>query len=95
MTIIRNGTTVESGSLAELRHLTRLNITLTSEKTITNLAQFSGVSDIQTTEKTTQFRVETQQLNAVLQHLTQFELSSLTSHQATLEELFLHVYHNK
>ena len=95
ITIIRNGKTVESGSLAEMRHLTRLNVSFTTEKTIADLSQFSGIFDLKTSENTVQFSIEAKQLNAVLQHITQFGITSMTSHQPTLEELFLHVYHHK
>jgi len=95
ITIIRNGKTVESGSLSAMRHLTRLNVSFTTEKKISDLSQFSGIFDLKTSENTTQFSIEANQLNAVLQHLTQFGITSMTSHQPTLEELFLHVYHNQ
>lgn len=95
ITIIRNGETIESGSLEELRHLNHLNITLNTEKEISNLSQFAGVYEAKTTANTATFRVESTALNTVLQYATQFGITSMTSHQPTLEELFLHVYHNK
>ncbi|MFN0200111.1 MAG: ATP-binding cassette domain-containing protein [Bacteroidia bacterium] len=95
ITIIRNGKTVESGSLVEMRHLTRLNVSFTTEKKVGDLSQFSDVFDLKVSENTTEFSIEGNQLNAVLQYLTQFGITSMTSHQPTLEELFLHVYHNK
>lgn len=95
ITIIRNGETVESGSLSDFRHLTRLNVSLTTEKEMPNLIQFSGIYDANVNDKTVTFSIEAKQLNEVLQYATQFGISSMTSHQPTLEELFLHVYHNK
>lgn len=95
ITIIRNGTAVESGSLSDLRHLTRLNVSLTTAKPIHNLSELTGIFAPQINGNTYNFGIEAAHLNAVLQHVTQFEVVSMTSHQPTLEELFLHVYHNK
>lgn len=95
ITIIRNGTVVESGTLSSLRHLTRLNVSLTTQQIIPDLKQFSGIYDANIIGTQATFSIETNQLNAVLQYVTQFGVVSMTSHQPTLEELFLHVYHHK
>lgn len=95
ITIIRNGTVVESGTLSSLRHLTRLNISLVTQQMIPNLAQFLGIHDLKIVGNQVNFSIESKDLNAVLQYVTQFGVISMTSNQPTLEELFLHVYHNQ
>lgn len=95
ITIIRNGTVIESGTLSSLRHLTRLNISLTTQHVIPDLQQFSGIYDTNIIGTQATFSIESNQLNTVLQYVTQFGVVSMTSHQPTLEELFLHVYHHQ
>src|SRR5262247_3626213 len=46
VTIIRLGRTVESGTLAELRHLTRTQVTVEADQPLTGLANLPGVHDL-------------------------------------------------
>jgi ABC-2 type transport system ATP-binding protein len=92
VTIIRAGKTVESGSLAELRHLTRTSIAVETVEPPTGLAALAGVHDLHVEDHRARFDVDTSQLDRTLRHLAGFGIRSLTSQPPTLEELFLRHY---
>ncbi|MEE6262996.1 ABC transporter ATP-binding protein [Plantactinospora sonchi] len=92
VSIIRAGRTVESGTLAELRHLTRTPMTVESERPVDGLADLPGVSGVAVEGTTTRFEVESGTLDPVLRHLAQFGVRTLTSTPPTLEELFMRHY---
>ena len=92
VSIIRLGRTVESGTLAELRHLTRTSISVETERPLVGLDEVPGVHDPKIDGLHATFDVETAQLDAALRYLTQFGVRSLTSQPPTLEELFLRHY---
>jgi ABC-2 type transport system ATP-binding protein len=92
VSIIRLGKTVESGTLAELRHLTRTSISVETTRPITGLAELPGVHDLLVDGAHARFDVETAEISRTLRHLTQYDVRSLTSTPPTLEELFLRHY---
>jgi ABC-2 type transport system ATP-binding protein len=92
ISIIRAGRTVERGTLAELRHLTRTSITVETERPVTGLVDLPGVHDPRVDGTRARFDVDTAQLDRALRHLTGFGIRSLTSQPPTLEELFLRHY---
>ncbi|MGW5777266.1 ABC transporter ATP-binding protein [Streptomyces sp. NPDC003863] len=92
VSIIRNGRTVESGSLAELRHLTRTSVTAELAGPPNGLAHLPGVHDFDAQGSRVKFQVDTDKLDAVLRSLTASGVRSLTSTPPTLEELFLRHY---
>ena len=92
VSIIRNGHNVETGTLAELRHLTRISVTAEIEKPIPDLATLPGVHDVQLSDGEVRCDVDPEHLNHVLRRLTDVGVRMLTSHPPTLEELFLRHY---
>jgi ABC-2 type transport system ATP-binding protein len=92
VTIIRAGKTVETGTLADLRHLTRTSIDVETVRPMTGLSQLPGVHDLHMEDHRARFDVDTTQLDAVIQELTQSGIRTLTSQPPTLEELFLRHY---
>ncbi|MGH8776582.1 MAG: ATP-binding cassette domain-containing protein [Jiangellaceae bacterium] len=92
LSIIRLGKTVETGTLAELRHLTRTSIVVESERPATGLADLPGVHDLVVDDSRAHFDVDTDHLDGALRHLTRFGIRTLTSQPPTLEELFLRHY---
>jgi polyether ionophore transport system ATP-binding protein len=92
VTIIRAGRTVESGTLADLRHLTRTSIVAETERPPTDLAALAGVHDVHVEGVRARFDVDTSHLDEALRRLTSFGVRSLTSQPPTLEELFLRHY---
>jgi ABC-2 type transport system ATP-binding protein len=92
VSIIRDGRIVESGTLAELRHLTRTSIQAELASPPDGLAALPGVHDLQVDGTRVRLQVDTAQLDEVLRHLSAAGVRSLTSQPPTLEELFLRHY---
>ncbi|MFC8271829.1 ATP-binding cassette domain-containing protein [Streptomyces sp. NPDC057271] len=92
VSIIRKGQTVETGSLADLRHLTRTSVTAELAGVPNGLAHLPGVHDLAVQGHRVRLQVDTDKLDAVLRSLTESGVRSLTSTPPTLEELFLRHY---
>lgn len=92
VTIIKDGKTVESGSLAELRHLQRTTIKVEADKKITGLKGLVGVHDLKVDNNHAEFKVESIHLDTALDALAKLKIRSLTSQPPTLEELFMRHY---
>jgi ABC-2 type transport system ATP-binding protein len=92
VTIIRNGRAAESGTFAELRHLTRTSVMVETARPLEGLATIQGVHDAHVDGNKAQFSVDIQDLNRVLERLVASDVRSLTSSPPTLEELFLRHY---
>jgi ABC-2 type transport system ATP-binding protein len=92
VSIIRLGRTVETGTLAELRHLTRTSIAADLAAPPNGLANHPGIHDLKVDGTHVKFDVDTKELDGVLRQLTQVGVRSLTSQPPTLEELFLRHY---
>ncbi|WP_344052695.1 ABC transporter ATP-binding protein [Streptomyces thermoalcalitolerans] len=92
VSIIRKGRTVESGSLADLRHLTRTSITAELAGPPDGLARLPGVHDLDVQGHRVRLQVDTDRLTEVLRLLSGAGVRSLTSTPPTLEELFLRHY---
>ncbi len=92
VTIIRAGRTVESGSLAELRHLTRTSVIAETVRPPGELADFEGAHDVHVDGNHIELQVDTARLDPLLRELTRLEVRSLTCRPPTLEELFLRHY---
>ncbi|WP_340377326.1 ABC transporter ATP-binding protein [Streptomyces sp. SS7] len=95
VSIIRKGRTVESGSLADLRHLTRTSVTAELAGPPNGLAALPGVHDLDVQGTRVRLQVDTDRLDAVLRSLTDSGVRSLTSTPPTLEELFLRHYQDE
>jgi ABC-2 type transport system ATP-binding protein len=92
VTIIRAGRAAESGTLTELRHLTRTSIVAELTGPLGDLASLSGVHDVRVDGNRVTLAADTEAINAVLRKLTDIGVSSLVSQPPTLEELFLRLY---
>ena len=92
VTIIRNGRAAESGTFAELRHLTRTTVEVETARPPTDLTSLAAVHDLTVEETKARFGVDPADLNAVLETLVRYDVQSLTSTPPTLEELFLRHY---
>src|SRR5665811_1814319 len=95
VSIIRDGRTVETGSLAELRHLRRTSISADLAGAPDGLATTPGVHDLRVNGTRVRCEVDTGSLNNVLLKLTSIGLNSLTSQPPTLEDLFLRHYEDE
>ncbi|AYV28942.1 MULTISPECIES: ABC transporter ATP-binding protein [Streptomyces] len=94
VSIIRKGRTVESGTLAELRHLTRTSISAELAGPPGGIARLPGVHEVEVRGPRISLQADTDKLDAVLRSLAQSGVRSLTSSPPTLEELFLRHYAN-
>ncbi|WP_328475703.1 ABC transporter ATP-binding protein [Streptomyces sp. NBC_00377] len=104
VSIIRKGRTVESGSLADLRHLTRTSVTAELSGGPGALETLPGVHGLDVQDagvlpdgvrSRVRLQVDTEHLNAVLRSLADSGVRSLTSAPPTLEELFLQHYRDE
>jgi polyether ionophore transport system ATP-binding protein len=92
VSIIRAGKVVESGTLADLRHLTRTSVNAELERPVAGLDGVPGVHDLVIEGDRVRFQVETASLGPALQELLPAGVRTLSSQPPTLEELFLRHY---
>jgi ABC-2 type transport system ATP-binding protein len=92
ITIIRAGRAVETGTLSDMRHLTRTSIKAELVGAPDGLAGLPGVHDLRTDNGRVTFDVDTDALESALQLLVKVGVRSLVSQPPTLEELFLRQY---
>jgi ABC-2 type transport system ATP-binding protein len=92
VSIIRAGRVVESGTLTELRHLTRTSIAAELAGLPGALADLPGVHNLRQENGRVRFDVDADALDPALRQLTQVGVRSLVSQPPTLEELFLRHY---
>ncbi|WP_410645055.1 ATP-binding cassette domain-containing protein [Amycolatopsis sp. lyj-346] len=95
VSIIRAGRLVDSGSLDELRHLSRTTITARISDTADGLAHLPGVHDFTAEGDHVRLTVDNTELASVLGLLSHRGVRSLTSNPPTLEELFLRHYRSE
>ena len=92
VSIIRAGKVVETGPLAQLRHLTRTAVTADVTTVPRGLERLPGVHDVVVTDHRVSAQVEGAGLAALMKALTAAGLVALTSQPPTLEDLFLRHY---
>ena len=90
--IIRQGKMIETGTLEELRHLTRTNFFVETKQPVTDLAAIKGVHNIQKQERVLTFQTDADALDAVIKHISSFGIVRLESAPPTLEDLFMRHY---
>lgn len=93
VTIIRAGRTVDSGALADLRHLTRTSLDAELAKpSPAVLAGLAGVHGLSVDGNRVRCQVDSGALDEVLRRLSGVGVRSLVSRPPTLEELFMRHY---
>jgi ABC-2 type transport system ATP-binding protein len=92
VSIIRAGRTVQSGTLAQLRHLTRTTVIAETARRAHELSTLRGVHNPEFLDGRVTFDVDSDDLDAAMKVLADVGLRSLTAHPPTLEELFLRQY---
>jgi ABC-2 type transport system ATP-binding protein len=92
VSIIRAGRTVQSGTLDEMRHLTRTSIDVSTVEEPTGLDQLAGVHGLNVADHRARFDVDTDHLGDAMAHLLGLGIRNLVSQPPTLEELFLRHY---
>ena len=91
VTIIRHGKTVETGTLAGMRHLTRVSVEAELSAPLA-LDEMPGVHELTATGTVVRCRVDHAALDEVVGRLHQAGIRSFTCRPPTLEELFLRHY---
>ncbi len=92
VSIIKDGRTVESGTLAELRHLTRTSVSARLHRVPAGLQEIPGVHDVTISDGEVQAQVENGAMPAFVSALAEAGVVELQSHPPTLEDLFLQHY---
>ncbi|MGM0776114.1 MAG: ATP-binding cassette domain-containing protein [Bacillota bacterium] len=92
VSIIRQGKIIESGTLSELRHLTRTQMLVDTKLPITGLNELKGIHDIEESIHGMTFQVDTTEMDAVIKHISPFGIIRLESAPPTLEDLFMRHY---
>ncbi|MFD1932935.1 MULTISPECIES: ABC transporter ATP-binding protein [Nonomuraea] len=92
VSIIRAGRTVESGTLAELRHLTMTSITATLSGPVPDLPWARGLA-VEGGRIT--FQVDDEDLDKVMRRLAEAGITGLVSRPPSLEDLFMRHYSEK
>ncbi|WP_166844576.1 ABC transporter ATP-binding protein [Isoptericola sp. BMS4] len=96
VTIIRAGRSVESGTLDELRHLTRSTVNAVVGGDPAGLVVLPGVHDVETAQGESgtrvKFDVDNAEMAGVLTALSTMDVHSFTAAPPSLEELFMRHY---
>ena len=92
VTIIRDGVTVEAGTIAQLRHLSRSHVAVVLDGGTGGLAAMPGVYDVQVLDAQVSFAVDDAELPAILAALSRLQPRSIVVNPPSLEELFLSHY---
>ncbi|MGD0747405.1 MAG: ABC transporter ATP-binding protein [Acidimicrobiales bacterium] len=89
--ILREGSLVEIGTLADMRHLSALSVEATFDGTIPDLSGVPGVSSVQTNGRVVRCQVRGP-IQPLLRVLADAGVTELVSREPSLEELFLAQY---
>jgi ABC-2 type transport system ATP-binding protein len=92
VSIVRRGVCVESGTLDDLRHMTRTTVTVGADRPLDVVVAMDGVHDARVDGTHATFAVDTDALGAVMAALGTVGVHSLVAQPPTLEELFLRHY---
>jgi ABC-2 type transport system ATP-binding protein len=92
ISIIRQGEVVQSGTLAEMRALTRTTVEAETVQSTDRLAQLPGVHGMEQFDGRVRFAVDGEHLDAAVRTLGELGVRSLQAHPPTLEEIMLRHY---
>lgn len=90
--IIREGKMIETGTLTELRHLTRTTLRIETRQPIPSLSRLRGVHDLEEIDQALSFQVDSEEMENVMKYISQFGVLKLESASPTLEDLFMRHY---
>jgi ABC-2 type transport system ATP-binding protein len=93
--IIRAGQIIETGTLDDMRQLSRTQVTVTTEKENTQIAQNPAVHGFKQTGNKATFAVDSEALATVISDLAPLGVKSLQSTPPTLEDLFMRYYNQQ
>lgn len=93
--IIRAGQIIETGTLDDMRQLSRTQVTVTTEKENTQIAQNPAVHGFKQTGNKATFAVDSEALATVISDLAPLGVKALQSTPPTLEDLFMRYYNQQ
>ncbi len=95
VSIINNGKIVETGSLDQMKHLTRTTVNVTTNDTLEDLKNIPGVHDIVHNKNQYSFSADADAINSIISTLSRINVSSFTAEPPSLEDLFMRHYEVK
>ena len=87
--VIRKGEIVETGTLDDLRHLTRYQYKVETEQEAVGLKELSSVHDLQIKENEATFQADSDAIDEILKTLLLYGVKKLEATPPTLEDLFM------
>ncbi|MGG4343547.1 ATP-binding cassette domain-containing protein [Paenibacillus lautus] len=90
--IIRQGKVVETGTLDELRHLTRSTVTMVTQGNVAIMASVHGVHDFKQSGNQATFSADNECINDILSEAAKLSVKKFESVPPTLEDLFMRHY---
>lgn len=93
--IIREGEIIETGDLASMRHLTRMQITIETKHPLDGVEQVIGVHKVHFSDTAHQeavLSVDREQMTQIMDFLAEKQIINLISTPPTLEDLFMRYY---
>lgn len=92
ISIVRAGQVVETGSLDDLRHMTRTSIVARTDHPADGMQSLTGVHDVTVTDDEVRLEVDGEHVGPVIRRLSELGLRSITAHPPTLEQLLVSHY---
>jgi len=90
--IVREGKLVETGTLSELRHLTRVVMNVETENQVEGLENIKGVYGVHKQQGGLSFQVDSGEVGNVISFISKFRVKKFESSPPTLEDLFMRHY---
>ena len=90
--IIRDGKLVETGTLDDLRHLTRYHMDIVTMREPLGIENVTGIHNILVEQNNIRFEVDTEEMDAVIRFVSQFGIKKIESAPPSLEDLFMRHY---
>ncbi len=92
VSIVREGKIVESGTLEQMRHLSRTTVTLDSDLSAAQLESFRGVHSVHSDGNRFAFDADPAELPSILGELSRSQIRSFKAAPPSLEQLLLRYY---
>lgn len=92
ISIIRQGRNVETGTLSDMRHLTRTTFMVEMARPGDSLSGLPGIHDLRPIDGQVRFEVDGEHIDAAVKRLAELGVRSLVAQPPTLEQLLLRHY---
>lgn len=92
ISIIRHGRIVETGTLSDMRHMSRTTLIVETTQPTNALTALPGVHDLSIKDGATHLLIDRDQVEGVVQALAPLGVQSLIAHPPTLEQLLIRHY---